>query len=676
MSLKHYWGALLVGLGLVLVTTPSSATISNYTIYQIQDTTSVGHFPVGNAVDTVIVSGILTGADTRPTGFGFYIQDAAGGDYSGVLVFTGGANSFSDSGYARGDIIEATGRVTEFSGETEIISRTGNAFGAPPVMVKTGSTAVPAPIVISNYGDIAAFAAYQIAERYEGVFVRVNGAKTARGSNFGQTNQWLMVDNAVVNPLDSVRVDGQTLAFPSVTAPAVGVVAPSVQGIGNQRLITVLSPNPIYGIQLRDGADIVVPSPPVVLNQYAISPTQIRILFDRALDPTTSQDVTKYSRLTLKSISLATLTTIGGVAQAVDLTCGGGADAMVAGEAEQVTVSGVKSALLVPMAGPATDSFRAGITPISMVQTNAPSRGDTSQFIGQQVTIRAITHARDLNLNYVQDSASPYSGLVVFAPVNNTEEGEDNTMSGIVTEFGSVAPNTEFSGLDYQYQNGTGASLYAPLVLSPGTVGARNGSAPFSGEPYEDMFIRVTNVNVVEDSLPNGQYLVDGTPSLPICSGPSSDTLRVDDNMYHHLFKCGTKLNITGICNDGFGQYTLMPRHSTDVDSIGPAVAVEPGAPALDFAVRSVTPTPVSFAHGGAVVRFTLPSAGRVSARIYNAAGQLIARPLNNVWLPAGTQSLDLDARSFGAARPTSGIFFIQFELANKVATGRMVVTE
>ena len=71
-----------------LAVAPSSAVQRTVTIYQIQDTTSVGHVAVGST-DTVTTTGILTGADTRGSGFGIYIQDAAGGSFSGILVFTG-----------------------------------------------------------------------------------------------------------------------------------------------------------------------------------------------------------------------------------------------------------------------------------------------------------------------------------------------------------------------------------------------------------------------------------------------------------------------------------------------------------------------------------------------------------------------------------------------------------
>jgi len=68
---------------LFALATPSSAAQRTVTIYQIQDTTSVGHVALGSP-DTVTTQGIITGADTRPTGFSFYIQDPIGGAFSGA----------------------------------------------------------------------------------------------------------------------------------------------------------------------------------------------------------------------------------------------------------------------------------------------------------------------------------------------------------------------------------------------------------------------------------------------------------------------------------------------------------------------------------------------------------------------------------------------------------------
>ena len=84
---------------LACLASDSPAVQRNVTIYQIQDTTSVGRVAVGST-DTVTTTGIITGVDSKPSGLGYYIQDPTGGAFSGVLVFTGSVPQFADSGLA------------------------------------------------------------------------------------------------------------------------------------------------------------------------------------------------------------------------------------------------------------------------------------------------------------------------------------------------------------------------------------------------------------------------------------------------------------------------------------------------------------------------------------------------------------------------------------------------
>jgi len=433
-----------------------------------------------------------------------------------------------------------------------------------------------------------------------------------------------------------------------------------------------------YRVQLRDNADIVVPAPPTLLNAWATSNTKIRLLFDRALDGPTSQNALNYSRTTLKAVDSALL--VGGAgSQTVDLTTV--VNPQVPGEAEGVTAANVKSALGVVMTGPATESFRAGITPISQVQTNYPVNAqhpvasDSSQYTFQQVTVRAVVTGRDGTLYYVQDGVgtNPSSGVAVFAPPNGMAEGDDNTFSGTITEFGSASQLTEYSGLDYQFENATGVALPAPVLVSgPGQIGALTGVEPFPGERFEAMLVELQNIDVVQDSLPNGQFLVQG-------SGGAGDTVRVDDTMFRQdiLYSDGVGIHVNrldGLVGDSFGQYSIQPRRQADIEA-APVGVID--GPDQAFALRSIAPTPVSFARGGsAVVRFNIPSAGKVSARVYDVNGRLVAEPASDVAMTAGPQSISFDGRGANGVRLGSGIFFLQLQFGNKVATGKIVVTE
>ncbi len=665
---------------LALLATPSSAVQRTVTIYQIQDTTSVGH--VDGATDTVTTTGIITGADTRGSGYGFYIQDAASGFFSGVQVFTGGSNVYADSGYARGDVITVTGRITEFQGGTEIISRTGSAFGIVPTTTKIGTAPVPAPLSV-NFSNMNELAAYAVAERYEGTLVALSGsARTARvpiftsGTSAGfAPAQYLTVDPTLpaASAFDSVRIDGNILANPTVNSPALGVIVSSVKGICNQSTRG-------YHIELRDGADIVQPSPPTLLNAWATSNTGIRLLFDRALDPTTANNPANYSRITLKAIDSAAI--VGAGNQNVDLTTV--VDPQVPAEAEEITASGVKSSLGVVMSAAAKQTFRAGITPITAVQTNYtvnppfhPATSDSSQFTFEQVTVRGVITARDNNTYYIQNgtATNPSSGMIIFAPINDLSRTDDVTVSGTITEFGAASQATEYAGLDYQLVNATNVALPAPIVVTPGAVGPLTGVEPFPGERYEGMLVEIDNAFVAQDSLPNGQFLLQG-------AGGTGDTVRVDDTMFRHqyLYSRGAANStvvpfLRGMVNDSFGQFTVNPRDSADISD--QLVGVEPGTGTLGFRLNSIAPTPVSFARGNkALLRFNLPTAGKVTARVYDINGRLVAEPASEVQMAAGPQSLSIDGRSLSGGRFSSGIFFVQLKFGNVVATGKLVVAE
>jgi hypothetical protein len=651
---------------LACLSSDASAVQRTVTIYQIQDTTLVGHVSVGST-DTVTTTGVITGVDSKPSGLGYYIQDPAGGNFSGVLVFTGSVPQFSDSGLAIGDLVTVTGRTTEFGDETEIISRTGSAFAGAPSVQKIGTAPVPAPIVLAQFGNIAQTASYNIAERYEGVLIALpDTGRTARSpilftSGAALANQFLVVDSDAVAPTDSVRINGETLPNPSYSAVPFGNLVPSCRGIGVQR-----SGDGGYGVQLRDQADIVAFAPPVFINAFATSNTNIRLVFDKGLNLASAQTVANYSRIgTLKSIQAATL--VGD--QEVDLTTT--SQPQVGGEAEIVRAQNVQSSTMVAMPAPQTSAFRAGITPIPLVQTNKPGGADSSQYVNQQVTIRGLVQARDEGTYFIQDgtSTNPSSGFIAFSPPISFQEGDDVTISGTVIEFGSLSQATEFSGADYAVKHSSGNALHAPVVTTPINVGPLTGAEPYPGERFEGMLVAMNNVTVVADTLPNGQYLVQGT-------GGAGDTVRVDDIMHRHLYAEGTKINVRGVVNDAFGQYTVNPREQADYDSLG-VVAVEPGTGELAFRLNRISPTPVSFAKGGhATLSFMLPSRGTVSLRIYDLAGRLVAAPIVAQTMDAGPQALQYDGRSLSGGKLKSGIFFVQLQLGNSLASGKLVVTD
>lgn len=97
----------------------------------------------------------------------------------------------------------------------------------------------------------------------------------------------------------------------------------------------------------------------------------------------------------------------------------------------------------------------------------------------------------------------------------------------------------------------------------------------------------------------------------------------------------------------------LDPGHGTDL-------AASP------FALR-LTPTPLA---GGAVLSYTLPDAGRVRVRVFDAEGRCL-RTLADEWQDAGAQALPWDADDHAGAS-AGGVRFVQLEAAGRTASLRV----
>src|SRR6185503_4183373 len=102
--------------------------------------------------------------------------------YRGLDIFTGGHNSYSDSGLVRGQKVRVTGRVTEFGGLTEIVSMNGASFGdSVRIEHNLGNPGIPGPLVVAP-SDISERGV--ASELYEGMFCKLNvSIKVSNTSN-------------------------------------------------------------------------------------------------------------------------------------------------------------------------------------------------------------------------------------------------------------------------------------------------------------------------------------------------------------------------------------------------------------------------------------------------------------------------------------------------------------
>ena len=199
-------------------------------IYNIQFTTDPGGDSpyVGQVVTT---QGIVTAVLYN----GYWVEDAAGGPWSGLWVYNSSAPSL-------GDLVRLTGDVVEYSGLTELTNLSEYA-------VVTSGNPLPNPVVLST--------AAVSDEQYESVLVRVENV-TVTNPDLGY-GEWSVSDGSGDVVIDD---KGSYTYVPAGGDTLTAIIGPLDYGYG------------AFKIQPRDDNDIVftLPPPALVINEILADP--------------------------------------------------------------------------------------------------------------------------------------------------------------------------------------------------------------------------------------------------------------------------------------------------------------------------------------------------------------------------------------------------------------------
>ncbi len=635
---------------------PGGAFPDTLTIVNLQNSAAVPYLAVP---DTVYgIEGIITGFDAKPTGFAFYIQDATGNPYTGIDVFTGATNKKATPfNFAIGDKVRVYGKKQEFGNGTEIEGYDGSS-GTDDCLVRlisTGNT-LP-PFYVGTTTNLNELATNTNGELYEGMLVRINGPiKVARTVGLG-TNAFIVVSNAA--PSDSVFIDGNTLT--TYGAPALGTVIDLVQGIYEQR-------SRGYRIQIRDGNDISVATPPNVTDAYPLTDTQIRVVFDRNITAATGTNTANYSLASFGTVDAAVMD--GTSATIITVTNG-----LVHGDLETVTVNGITGlANGLTMTTPQSRTFVNGL--LSCAELEAPNVDslalafpncvDKSRFAGAggqfgqgipgvRISIKATAVGQFGSLYYVNDENQALRGGVsVFAPTSPLTNGRQYRLVGQVQEF--FGESELVNTVDV-------ADIGAGTLLEgkPVTVGnaARDtcdsAQALTDGEDYECMLVKLSYVKVVQRITPlptTGFHVAGPNPTF-------GDTIFVSNlsgslNPFVHP-PLGTVVSVTGALHYSNASFRVCPRDYGDIITHGLNVGVTPGSGKVRFAALqnpSIRPR----------LAFSLPVEASVELGVYDVTGREIAS-LEKTTLPAGEYTRTWDGRSASGAKLGAGVFFYRLKV-------------
>src|SRR5436309_3625988 len=673
---------------LVACISPAVATIyGTLTIKQIQDPGTAPNpvgvpNPAGSAAGDTVgpVYGIITCFDTFPSGFAFYLQNNPGGPWTGIDVFTGGANTASTLGLQVRDSVAVTGALAEFStgsapcnpadGGTEIIAKNGS-FGTDLTITKISSGRPLPPFHIGTAAELKELCTNANAEQWEGCLVRLNGPLKIGRTNFtgglGTFRSALVTLSSCAGPVcDSVFIDLSTLANPAVDPGTVGQTIDFVQGAYDQRARC-------YRIQIRDGNDYGIQAPPNVARGYAIGPQKYRIERDRDVTQASAEDESNY---TIASIAgppnLATLEADGSHID-LDVTT-----PLTPGGTETVSVTGlVGLSSNLPMTTLQNASFHAGILTAAQVQAPNPDSlsatpcSDVSKLgDGLPVTISAICTAQFGTSYYLSSSNSQRDGITVFAPPADLNPGERYMIAGGVLEFFG---ETEMGGTGAQIvyvQDQGAAAIPAPVtqtiaVLNDATCdfpepGFGTSTHQTTGEDFEGMLVHVNNVLCTEDRAAGQSFFVTTYP-------PSADTILVSlSTSVTFTFQAArTKvLNVTGILRFSDGTFRIAPRSDADIVQ----VTASPGNNIHGQVTFSAFPNPARTTR----VAFGLPRRDDVELAVYDAQGRKVAVIAKGVYEP-GSYTEEWNGRNSSGDLARAGMYFYRLRVGKEILNLRAV---
>lgn len=630
------------------------------------------------AGDTVTISGIfMQGPREIFVGarWGGFLQDERSGPWSGFFIIQ---NDTSKSGTLlsaaqAGDKIKVTGIVSEFpTGTTQqsITQFTLLTNPVTPIEFLGFGLPIPAPIVLKP-GDLGANAGTTnsaLSERWESTLVRFEGLTvTANGlpgnlmTASDETGSITLDDyfNAVFNVVNPNG--GVWPGFPAGTKINVNGF---IRGGTSQGTTTI---NP------RSLADIEVASAPPEISGVLRQPVNVKSADAPVISATIIDAQTGVAAAEIH------YRVDGGAYQTVAMT--GAANTFSGSIPAQANGARVEYFLTArdtdnnststPSDTAAYKLFYtvrdAGLTIYDLQYT--PYRDTRSPYAGMKVTVTGVatTDSTDFSFYWIQDGASPWSGIQVFDRSNPIGIGDRVRVTGTVIEFSNAT--TEISPVDSAIVVSRNNPLPAPVEVATGQLAT---GAPAS-ESYEGMLVRVRNVAVTNP-------FADGTSNFGEFSvSDGSGSVRVDDESVTYrgnldsTYALGDSLtSITGIHHESFANKKIEPRNNADVVRKPTAVDDNPASPGLTFELAPNYPNPFN---PETTIRYQVARSVKVNITIYNVLGQKV-RTLVDASRPAGAHRIVWNGKDERGLGLPTGMYFYKMKAGEFVQVRKMLLLQ
>ncbi|MFZ1946319.1 MAG: T9SS type A sorting domain-containing protein [bacterium] len=618
----------------------AGAVLHECTVYDIQ----MGMIPVGDSVhvDSVIVTAI----DAKPTTYGITVQEIPGGPYSGVLAYMGGQrpDTVGGVGLACGDLVTVVGRIAEYAA--------GSASGT-----LTEIDWVHVTLVQEDYGelspqlmtcrDIGLYVTDSLcAEQWESVWLAVDTVRvTAHLTNGEMRVVEAHTHNGVCNK-DTLTIDDKLIT--DMPRPNVGDSLALIKGVLWWEYDT-------YRLCPRSVDDMVYigdPPGPNMTVAYPVETNKIDVRFDQPMDTLTAEDPDNYGLSSGTAILSASLDVNDG--RLIHLTT----NTMPTTQLDVLSAFyTIESAFGVPMDSTQTYTFRAGICPISFVQT--PANGDTSQCNGQQVTVTGIVSTATTAFGgeyFVQKrSGGAGNGIYIYQFTNTFSAGDSVVVSGVVQEYYNM---TEMSGIDYQKR----IPVAAPVKITKVTPATIKNSSP-TAEDYESVMVKLDSVSVYSLFDINYEWMV----------GTGTDSVMIGTHgVYTYVPGLGSTVSVQGPLDYSYGEFKIQPRDDGDITVVTACTAGAPKPGELALSLSQNTPNPFG---GETSIRFTVPEKTRVNLAIFDVTGRLVSSVYQQE-LAAGEYHATWTGKDSSGSRVSPGVYFVRLATPERSIEKKMVLVE
>ncbi|GAB4290631.1 MAG: hypothetical protein Kow0098_09400 [Ignavibacteriaceae bacterium] len=640
--------------------------------------------------DTVVVTGVVMTAPYKSLTFdpdsiliyvgtgaaGFYMQDTALTDWSGILVRQDPSLGPPFSELDSGSVVKITGIVNEYSTSTQkttqfnVINFTGqNVIGQI-------ERPQPVELTLDSLKELGTNNDKAIAEKWEGVYVIIRDVTTFDRN--GSTGSFRIKDANGTEMYVGTKSNYFYVPSSGFTPPADGSYLEYIKGY-----IETRSPSS-NGVTLNPGYPddlLIVSFPPVITD------VERDKVFVNYGEPVT---VSCYITDVDGTVDVAQLKyrINGGTLQQADMT-------NVSDSTYQAVIPGQNDSSLVDFFIYAEDNeANVAMNPsdtsnnryfyfvldheidIQHVQYS-PFGSGFGAFNGYEVTVDGIitSDTSDLGTNiHIQNGTGPWSGI----EITGTEtlllnRGDLVEVTGTVTEnFGM----TRITGLDNPGSVNvisTGNPLPEAESVSTAEINQLSGGT-VQAEQWEAVLIKYENITVTDENAdgdpgPNGNGNSNfGEMLVADLSGVNTRVNLDDGNHIYHNFWDSTVYNIpgniyvqtgdqftamSGILYYTFGQYKLNPRKNDDFEGYLPSDVKTIQSVPDKFELSQNYPNPFN---PSTVISYSLPRESKVMMKVYNILGQEIITLVNQTQ-PAGSYKVSFDASSL-----SSGIYFYSLQ--------------